>query len=70
MSSRLSREPEMPDNVTEALRKTLTERAHDGRLSCQEARRIAEDAGLDYSEVGAACNELGIKIHACQLGCF
>ena len=60
----------MPGKVTEALRKALTERAPEGRISCQEAWQVAEETGLEYAEVGAACNELGIRIHSCQLGCF
>ncbi len=60
----------MPKTVNEALKKALNERAPDGRISCQEARQVAEDMDLEYSEVGQACNDLGIKIHACQLGCF
>lgn len=60
----------MPDKVKEALKKALTERAPDGRISCQEARQVAEEEGVEYSEVGEACNKLGIKVHSCQLGCF
>ena len=60
----------MPKTVKEALKTALNERAPDGRISCQEARQLAEDMGLEYSEVGEACDELKIKIHACQLGCF
>jgi LAO/AO transport system kinase len=60
----------MSSKVKESLRKTLKERAPDGRISCKEARQVAEESGLSYSDVGAACNELGIRIHSCQLGCF
>jgi len=60
----------MPKTIDEPLRKILSERAPDGRISCQEARQVAEETGLSYSEVGEACNQMGIKIHACQLGCF
>jgi hypothetical protein len=42
----------------------------DGRLSCASARKLAEDLGIPYKEVGAAADELGIKIKDCQLGCF
>jgi hypothetical protein len=60
----------MSSKAKEALRKALREAAPDGRISCQEARQVAEEQGIQYSEVGAACNELGIRIHSCQLGCF
>jgi len=60
----------MTDKITEELRKSLAERATDGRISCKEAWQVAEETGTEYSEVGAACNELGIRIYSCQLGCF
>jgi len=44
--------------------------AVDRKLPCAAARKIAEDFGIPYSEVGAAADELGIKIKDCQLGCF
>jgi hypothetical protein len=31
---------------------------------------LAEQLDLPYTLVGQAANELGIKIFACQLGCF
>ncbi len=48
----------------------LIERSVDKRILCSEARRIAEDAGLPYSEVGKLADELQIKIRNCELGCF
>jgi hypothetical protein len=40
------------------------------RLPCAEAFKVARDVGVPVVEVGRACNELGIKIVHCQLGCF
>ena len=40
------------------------------RLPCAEAFKVARDVGVPVAEVGRACNELGIKIVHCQLGCF
>ena len=40
------------------------------KLPCADARKIAEDLGIPYSEVGAAADELRVKIKSCQLGCF
>jgi len=49
----------------------LKERAGDEkRLPCAEAFAIARDLGLPLAEVGRTCDELGIKIVQCQLGCF
>lgn len=42
----------------------------DGRLSCAEAWRIADAAGLRRAVVAEACEKLGIKISQCQLGAF
>ncbi len=40
------------------------------RLPCAEAFKVARDLEVPVAEVGRACNELGIKIVHCQLGCF
>ncbi|MCL1975053.1 MAG: hypothetical protein FWG61_02680 [Firmicutes bacterium] len=48
----------------------LREAAPQGRISCEEARALAENINLPYELVGEAADELGIKIQACQLGCF
>lgn len=52
------------------LKEKMLEKVADGRLSCAAARKLAEDLGISYKEVGAAADELGIKIRDCQLGCF
>ncbi len=44
--------------------------AKDKRISCRTARKIAEEAGVSYREVGRLADELGIKITGCELGCF
>ncbi len=41
-----------------------------GKITCPEAREIAERLGLPYTVVGKACNELEIKVMGCSLGCF
>ncbi len=48
----------------------LKEREKEGKISCSEARKIAEELKISYREVGRACDELKIKIVACELGCF
>jgi LAO/AO transport system kinase len=48
----------------------LTERAENGRITCTAARSIAEELGIAYALVGAAANELNIKVKQCELGCF
>ncbi len=52
------------------LKEEMLKKTVDGRLTCAAARKLAEDLGLSYKEVGSAADELGIKIKDCQLGCF
>jgi hypothetical protein len=54
----------------ETVKKEIEQAAKDGRLTCHEARALAERLGVGYSVIGKACNELNIKIRACELGCF
>jgi len=54
----------------EDVKKEVEQVAKNGGLSCHEARALAEKLGVDYGVVGQACNDLKIKIHVCELGCF
>jgi len=54
----------------EAIKRQIEEEAREGRLTCEQARAVAERLEVAYSEVGRACDELNVKIKACQLGCF
>ncbi|HDZ59799.1 MAG TPA: hypothetical protein ENH44_03315 [Actinobacteria bacterium] len=40
------------------------------RISCKQARNLAEEMKVSYADIGRDCNNLGIKIFACELGCF
>lgn len=39
-------------------------------LRCEDAFELARAADVSVADVGALCNEQGIKIAHCQLGCF
>ncbi len=52
------------------LKEEMLKKALNGKLSCFAARKIAENLGVSYKEVGEAANKLGIRIRDCQLGCF
>ncbi len=54
----------------ELIRERLREGSADGRLSCRAARKLAEELGVRYKEVGEAADELKIRITDCELGCF
>jgi hypothetical protein len=56
--------------IDEGLKEEMLKKVIDGRLPCAAARRLAEEFGLPYKDIGAAADELGIKIKDCQLGCF
>jgi LAO/AO transport system kinase len=48
----------------------LGRRSSEGRITCAAARSIAKETAAPCSEVGAAADELRIKICDCELGCF
>jgi hypothetical protein len=39
-------------------------------IKCPEAFAIAEKYGIDKMDIARYCNTRGVKIRACQLGCF
>jgi hypothetical protein len=40
------------------------------KLTCEKAHALTKELKVPLKEIGALCNELKIKIIACQLGCF
>ncbi|WP_072915348.1 hypothetical protein [Desulforamulus aeronauticus] len=48
----------------------VKELAREGKLSCTAARKIAAECNVPPKAVGEVCDELKIKIKACELGCF
>lgn len=54
------------------IREIIMKRTVDGKLSCEEAHKIAEESGVHLSLIGRICNkeEPQIKITKCLLGCF
>ncbi len=51
------------------IKNILKERSTNG-ITCSDAKKIAEEIGIPYKEVGKTANELRIKIKDCELGCF
>lgn len=39
-------------------------------LSCAQAVKLSREHDISLKEIGETCNNLGIKIIECQLGCF
>jgi hypothetical protein len=44
--------------------------AEKGEVSCPRALALAQQLGINPLIIGDACNELGLTISGCQLGCF
>ena len=55
---------------TQRITEAVEAEAQDGRLPCAKALALAKRLGVSPEAVGRACNEAGIKIKRCQLGCF
>ena len=56
---------------TPPLVEALQERAGEDKLiACANAFALARELGVPLADVGRACDELGIKVMQCQLGCF
>ncbi|HEX5642277.1 MAG TPA: hypothetical protein VFZ86_08060 [Thermoleophilia bacterium] len=59
-----------PGNIPRLI-ETLKARAGDDKhIACEDAFQIARDLDVPLADVGRTCNELGIKVMQCQLGCF
>ena len=56
----------MADTVQEAFRKE----GIDKEITCEKAFAIAEKFHIPKIEIARYCNQSGIKIRGCQLGCF
>jgi len=54
----------------EEVRRKLKEVSREGKVTCAQAEKIAEESGLSRLQVGKLINELDLKITSCQLGCF
>lgn len=48
----------------------LRKAAVNNRLACETAHSLSRELNLPVSEIGKLCNELSIRVTACQLGCF
>jgi hypothetical protein len=54
------------DNIA----KIFSEEGIGQQITCPRAFEIAEKHKISKADISAYCNEHGIKIRACQLGCF
>lgn len=56
--------------MTKELEEKIKASLANGRLPCAVAFKIAKQLNVSTKEIGEACNQLGVKISSCQLGCF
>lgn len=54
----------------EDIAKLLQDKFPGKRISCAEARELAKELEIELSRMGALCDLAGVKISACELGCF
>ncbi|MCA1961856.1 MAG: hypothetical protein LDL33_13815 [Desulfomonile sp.] len=54
----------------EKIRELIMKKQTNSRISCKAAFEVADEAGVSRMAVGRLLNEMKIKIHSCQLGCF
>lgn len=57
-------------DVRKISEEVLAAAGEDRRISCTDARNIADEHGMPMGDMGKLCDELGLKIYACELGCF
>ena len=56
--------------LTPEIKEAVLKVCKNGKLSCASAHKVAAELNVPVRTIGNAANELGVKIVACQLGCF
>ena len=59
-----------PESREQLIEASARERNGVKTLTCAAAFELSRRHGIELREIGAYCNEHGIRIRACQLGCF
>jgi hypothetical protein len=54
----------------EKIRKAFEAEGIDAAIQCPQAFAISEKYGISKMDIARYCNTHGVKIRACQLGCF
>lgn len=54
----------------EELRQAVRELTRDGKASCSDLLALAGKTTTPPRELGALCNDMKVRVSACQLGCF
>ncbi len=56
--------------LTEEQKQEIRACVVNGKLPCARAFQLSEELKLTLKEIGKFCNEDGINVKSCQLGCF
>ena len=62
----VTKEPWMTEELTGALKML----ACDGKISCEKAHRFAHEQAIQLEKMRLLLDACGIRLKACQLGCF
>lgn len=54
----------------EIARRILEVSGEQKQISCTECRSISLELGVGMDLIGRLCDEMKIRIYACELGCF
>ncbi len=54
----------------EKIRSIFEREGIEKEITCPEAFAISEKYGVSKTDIARFCNTHGVKIRACQLGCF
>lgn len=58
------------NNIADMIEKAVTEADGKRKLTCGNALKISKEHGIELKAIGQYCDEKGIKIRQCELGCF
>jgi hypothetical protein len=62
--------PKREDWMTPELETKLKSLATDGKISCYQSQKFAEDNNIQMNKMKAFLDVTGLKVQNCQLGCF
>ncbi len=58
------------DMTDEQLRQEIRSQSVNGKVTCRAMLELARRVDVPTKTIGELCNEMELRIAACQLGCF
>lgn len=52
------------------IKELIKNKQSNNKISCKTALELADQSGVSRRKLGSLLDEMGVKIHSCQLGCF